>query len=343
MLFRSLDLASGEIFDVRLSEDNDPPYDGFPGEDETYDFTCGVLSNGKKEVEFRIEVDVVGQKYSVTPSELLELKGRAAKLFSAAPDAPAPAPAAASAVDREMLEIFLEEANEVMATLDASIGAARRNPDDHDALLSIRRAFHTLKGSSRMVGLTAFGECAWEMEQTFNHWNSKGQPATTELLDLADDARSLLAEWAHALQGETDPGIDARGIASRASALRGEPAALSSTANTPVKPLAAVPRVEPAGTPEAEGEDASAETAVNLRSLSFDVPAPDTPPAPASSSQTLSDLGERLAWLKNLVEEIQQSASGTRAADTAATMGESMEEVLALYQRLSKELGASQP
>lgn len=81
-----LNLASGEITDVRLSEDNDPPYDGFPAEDDTYDFTCGVLSNGRKEVEFRIEVDVVGRKYSVTPSELLELKGRAAKLFSAAPD-----------------------------------------------------------------------------------------------------------------------------------------------------------------------------------------------------------------------------------------------------------------
>ncbi|MBQ0929875.1 hypothetical protein KAK07_02035 [Ideonella sp. 4Y16] len=80
-----LDLASGEIFDVKLSDSNDPPYEGFPAEDESYDFTSGVLSNGKKDVEFRIEVDVVGQRYSVTPSELLELKGRAAKLFSAPP------------------------------------------------------------------------------------------------------------------------------------------------------------------------------------------------------------------------------------------------------------------
>ncbi|MBQ0957606.1 hypothetical protein KAK06_01425 [Ideonella sp. 4Y11] len=80
-----LDLASGEIFDVKLSDANDPPYDGFPAEDESYDFTSGVLSNGKKEVEFRVEVDVVGRRYSVTPSELLELKGRAAKLFSAPP------------------------------------------------------------------------------------------------------------------------------------------------------------------------------------------------------------------------------------------------------------------
>ena len=50
-----------------------------------YEFTVGILRNGAREVEFRIEVDALGGKYSVTPSELLELKGRAAKLFSQAP------------------------------------------------------------------------------------------------------------------------------------------------------------------------------------------------------------------------------------------------------------------
>ncbi len=85
----TLDLASGEIFDVRY-RDHDLETQGFPAENEDYDFTCGMLSNGKKEVEFRIEVDVVGRKYSITPSELLELKGRAAKLFSAPPPRPGP-------------------------------------------------------------------------------------------------------------------------------------------------------------------------------------------------------------------------------------------------------------
>lgn len=94
-----LDLASGEIFDVKYI-DHDLEADGFPAEREDYDFTCATLSNGSREVEFRVEVDVVGRRYSITPSELLELKGRAAKLFSAPPGghppaAPAkPAPAA---------------------------------------------------------------------------------------------------------------------------------------------------------------------------------------------------------------------------------------------------------
>ena len=87
-----LDLASGDITDVRYRE-HDMETQGFPAEDEAYDFTCGTLSNGAKDVEFRIEVDVVGRKYSITPSELLELKGRAAKLFSAPPGGHPPEPA----------------------------------------------------------------------------------------------------------------------------------------------------------------------------------------------------------------------------------------------------------
>ncbi len=80
----TLDLASGEIRSVEY-EDYDASIQGLPAEAEDYEFTSGVLSNGKKEVEFRIEVDVVSGHYSVTPSELLELKGRAAKLFTLAP------------------------------------------------------------------------------------------------------------------------------------------------------------------------------------------------------------------------------------------------------------------
>ena len=79
-----LDLASGEIRQVEHLN-YDKAARGLPAEDESYEFTSGLLSNGKKEVEFRVEVDVMSGTYSVTPSELLELKGRAAKLFTLAP------------------------------------------------------------------------------------------------------------------------------------------------------------------------------------------------------------------------------------------------------------------
>jgi hypothetical protein len=77
----SLDLASGEIRGVQYAA-----YDvkslGLPAEREDYEFTSGILSSDGKDVEFRIEVDIVSGRYSVSPSELLEIKVRAAKLFA---------------------------------------------------------------------------------------------------------------------------------------------------------------------------------------------------------------------------------------------------------------------
>ena len=76
-----LDLASGEISDVRYESDASVPM-GLPASSEEYEFTSGVLSNEGKDVEFRIDVDVMKGQYFVSPSELLELKVRAAKLFA---------------------------------------------------------------------------------------------------------------------------------------------------------------------------------------------------------------------------------------------------------------------
>jgi hypothetical protein len=79
-----LDLASGEIRDLRY-EDYDLERQGLPALQADYEFTCGMLSNAGRDVEFRVEVDAMSGKYSVTASELLELKGRAAKLFTQQP------------------------------------------------------------------------------------------------------------------------------------------------------------------------------------------------------------------------------------------------------------------
>lgn len=80
----TLDLASGEIRGVQY-QDYDLEALGLPALQQDYEFTSGMLSNAGRDVEFRVEVDALSGKYSVTASELLELKGRAAKLFTQAP------------------------------------------------------------------------------------------------------------------------------------------------------------------------------------------------------------------------------------------------------------------
>ena len=79
-----LSLASGEIRSVAY-DDYDVKDQGLPAESEDYEFTSGLLEHNGKEVEFRVDVDVLTGKYSVTASELLELKGRAARLFTEPP------------------------------------------------------------------------------------------------------------------------------------------------------------------------------------------------------------------------------------------------------------------
>lgn len=82
-----LDLASGEIRSVRY-EDYDVAAQGVPAQKPDYEFSVGILRSGAREIEFRVEVDALGGRYFVTPTELLELKGRAAKLFSQPPSKP---------------------------------------------------------------------------------------------------------------------------------------------------------------------------------------------------------------------------------------------------------------
>ncbi|MGH8313296.1 MAG: Hpt domain-containing protein, partial [Gammaproteobacteria bacterium] len=93
-------------------------------------------------------------------------------------EAPAPRPAQPSAagpavvplgeVDPEILQIFLEEAQEEMQTLRDNFPRWRSNPADREALTTVRRSFHTLKGSGRMVGARLIGEFAWSFENMLN-------------------------------------------------------------------------------------------------------------------------------------------------------------------------------
>ncbi len=96
----------------------------------------------------------------------------------------------------ELLEVFLEEAREVLDNLRSSLKALQREPEDHELLVSIRRGFHTLKGSSRMVGLSDLSEAAWAVERAISKWLQAGnRSATPSLLKLVQNAESTFQGW----------------------------------------------------------------------------------------------------------------------------------------------------
>ena len=151
--------------------------------------------------------------------------------FSAAPTAGEHADSAEQAaeeettgVDSELLEIFLEEANEVLQTLNSAQAACRTQGDDKENLTVIRRAFHTLKGSGRMVGLTVFGEVAWELEQLMNGWLAEEKPASPDLLDVVMLAHDHFTGWIAQLQASGRARVDSEALLSGvARVARGEP------------------------------------------------------------------------------------------------------------------------
>jgi chemosensory pili system protein ChpA (sensor histidine kinase/response regulator) len=129
-------------------------------------------------------------------------------LTSMAPAAAAPSAeaqkfmaASAETVDAELLAVYLEEAGEVLATIDEHLGQARELPQNIELLRTIRRGFHTLKGSGRMVGLTRLGEAAWAVEQVMNRWLEEERPGTPDLFTLIDLARQFFAGAVTLLKG----------------------------------------------------------------------------------------------------------------------------------------------
>ncbi len=71
-------------------------------------------------------------------------------------------------IDDEIIEIFVEEAGEVLEAIAEYFPRWAQNFDDENALNEFRRAFHTLKGSGRMVGANDVGELAWSIENMLN-------------------------------------------------------------------------------------------------------------------------------------------------------------------------------
>ncbi|MEY3219219.1 MAG: hypothetical protein RIT27_576 [Pseudomonadota bacterium] len=89
-------------------------------------------------------------------------------------------------VDEEILEIFVEEVAEVLEDIKSNLVAWKQNPSDRDALTNLRRAFHTLKGSGRLVGALNIGELGWRFESLLNRLLDGTMQRNNNILKLLD-------------------------------------------------------------------------------------------------------------------------------------------------------------
>lgn len=120
----------------------------------------------------------------------------------------------------ELIDIFLEEAREVVENGLAAVKVLERDPSNIAEQTTLRRAYHTLKGSSRMVGLTEFGEAGWSFEQLFNSWLAEHRPATKELSELAKTSMVAFGQWVEDIAAKKRTPWSAQAFRDSADAMR---------------------------------------------------------------------------------------------------------------------------
>ena len=82
--------------------------------------------------------------------------------------------------ETDLNQVLSDEIGELIDTLRATLPAWSQDPEDRESLTSIRRCFHTLKGSAGTMGADTVREFGWRLENLLNEaLEGRREPATT--------------------------------------------------------------------------------------------------------------------------------------------------------------------
>ena len=202
-----------------------------------------------------------------------------------AASAPKPAPPVHS--DPELMKLFIEEAREELARIQQYFPVWDQNPAERDALVTVRRSFHTLKGSGRMVGARDLGEFAWSIENLVNRVLDNTLTRSPAILETLRAAVAALPQLVSQLDSGEAVSADVVGISSRAHAL-----AAGRQAGTG---RAAAEGTEEEGDGSSHAATAAGRTAAPAAPSPAPAPKPPAPPAakPSIPDDTLRDIYAR--------------------------------------------------
>ncbi|KTF31647.1 Hpt domain-containing protein, partial [Xanthomonas translucens] len=104
-------------------------------------------------------------------------------------------------IDADIREVFLEEFDEELVNLGNLLPAWRAAPNQLESLRPIRRVFHTLKGSGRLVGARVLGEFSWKIESMLNRVLDGTRAASPAVVTMVELAYEVLPQLNAALRG----------------------------------------------------------------------------------------------------------------------------------------------
>jgi two-component system chemotaxis sensor kinase CheA len=180
--------------------------------------------------------------------------------------------------DNDIIQDFLAESAENLDRLDRELVGLEKNPGDRDALASIFRTIHTIKGTCGFLGFNKLEKVAHVGENLLTRLRD-GQltlnpEITTALLKMVDAIRQMLAEIQKTAQdGQNDyPELRETLTRLQSSAMAAAVAAKATQPSEPVKkspqpepapPLDSKPAASTSGTSPATASSDASKTAAN--------------------------------------------------------------------------------
>jgi len=122
-------------------------------------------------------------------------------------------------IDEEIFEIFIEEALEVFSDINNALPLWKADNANEEARATIRRSFHTLKGSGRLIGAMMIGEFAWSIENMLNRVIDNSINLSAEVFNVIDEAAAVLPQLIEQLQGSKQPVVNLHELMDHADAL----------------------------------------------------------------------------------------------------------------------------
>ncbi len=172
------------------------------------------LGDSASEAHVESPADAVDLEVVGLPADVEPVADQKAEIRTPSADKPS-----LEDIDPEILEIFIEEAEEELAVIEEYLPRWCDNRDDRDALTTFRRSFHTLKGSGRLVGAKVIGEYAWSVENLLNRIIDETVEISPDVIDLLLESITVLPVLIESQKQGTVPDIDTQPLIDRAEAL----------------------------------------------------------------------------------------------------------------------------
>lgn len=119
---------------------------------------------------------------------------------------------------KEIIDEFLVEADELIASLDTNLVTLETTPNDLDLLNEIFRAAHTIKGTSSFLGFDQVSSLTHRMEDVLNKLRKSEMVVTAEIMDLLLASVDVLKQLLHNVRDGGQDTVDLTEITARLEA-----------------------------------------------------------------------------------------------------------------------------